>query len=123
MTAPTPSELEGWLAEHAIESVRLVLLDLHGVPRAKLVSAAHFPRVARAGHPWALPLLAVDIWQGMSPEERELGVETGWGNGVARPDLSTLRRGTIHLVLGLLSTVFSLRYLADQAAATMEITE
>jgi len=103
MTAPTPSELEAWLAEHAIESVRLVLLDLHGVPRAKLVSASHFPRVARAGHPWALPLLAVDIWQGMSPEERELGVETGWGNGVARPDLSTLRRlpwtrGTAHVM-------------------------
>src|SRR5215469_16535843 len=28
----------------------------------------------------------------MSPEEREFGVETGFGNGVARPDLRTLRR-------------------------------
>jgi hypothetical protein len=31
-------------------------------------------------------------------------------------DLSTLREGTIYLILGLLSTIFSLRYLADQAA-------
>ena len=31
-------------------------------------------------------------------------------------DLSTLRQGTIYLILGLLSSVFSLRYLADQAA-------
>src|SRR5215469_8736752 len=28
----------------------------------------------------------------MSPEEREFGVETGFGNGVAQPDLRTLRR-------------------------------
>ena len=89
---PTPAELGAWLEEQRIEAVRLVVLDLHGVPRAKLLTAAHFREVARRGHPWALPLVAVDIWQGMAPDERELGVETGFGNGVARPDLRTLRR-------------------------------
>jgi glutamine synthetase len=88
----TPAELDVWLEEQQIETVRLVVLDMHGVPRAKLLTAAHFRDVARRGHSWALPLVAVDIWQGMSPEEREFGVETGFGNGVARPDLGTLRR-------------------------------
>jgi glutamine synthetase len=102
-TGPTAGELASWLEEHGIEAVRLVVLDLHGVPRAKLVSAAHFPRVADRGHPWALPLLAVDIWQGLAPEEREMGVDTGYGNGVARPDLASLRllpwtRGTAHVM-------------------------
>jgi hypothetical protein len=35
---------------------------------------------------------AIDIWQGLSPEEREFGVETGFGNGVAQPDVRLLRR-------------------------------
>jgi glutamine synthetase len=86
------AELGAWLEEQEIETVRLVVLDLHGVPRAKLLTAGHFREVARRGHAWALPLVAVDIWQGMSPEEREFGIETGYGNGVARPDLRTLRR-------------------------------
>jgi glutamine synthetase len=88
----TPDEADVWLEERGIESVRLVVLDLHGVPRAKLLTAAHFREVARRGHAWALPLVAVDIWQGMAPDEREFGVETGFGNGVAMPDLATLRR-------------------------------
>jgi hypothetical protein len=44
-----------------------------------------------------------------SPEEAVFA-EVYWA------DLSTLRQGTIYLILGLLSSVFSLRYLADQAA-------
>jgi glutamine synthetase len=97
------AELTAWLEEHQIETVRLCVLDLHGVPRAKLVTAAHFRDVARRGHSWALPLVAVDIWQGLAPDEVELGVETGYGNGVARPDLRTLRRlpwtrGTAHVM-------------------------
>ncbi len=92
------------LQDDGIEAVRLVVVDLHGVPRAKTVTAAHFPEVARRGHPWALALLAVDIWQGMAPEEHELGIATGFGNGVVRPDLSTLRRlpwtrGTAHVMV------------------------
>lgn len=88
----TPAELDTWLQEEQIETVRLVVLDMHGVPRAKLLTAGHFRAVARRGHAWALPLVAVDIWQGLAPEEREFGIETGFGNGVARPDLRTLRR-------------------------------
>jgi len=100
---PAGGEVATWLERHGIHNVRLVVVDLHGVPRAKLITAAHFPQVAERGHPWALPLLAVDIWQGLAPDEREMGVETGFGNGVARPDLATLRllpwtRGTAHVV-------------------------
>lgn len=100
---PATSEVASWLEEHRVENVRLVVVDLHGVPRAKLLTAAHFREVARRGHPWALALLAVDIWQGLAPDERELGIETGFGNGVARPDLRTLRmlpwtRGTAHVI-------------------------
>jgi glutamine synthetase len=88
----SPGELSAWLEEHAIETVRLSVVDLHGVPRAKLLTAAHFREVARRGHAWALPLVAVDIWQGMAPDEHEYGIQTGFGNGVAMPDLRTLRR-------------------------------
>src|SRR5262249_19416586 len=40
---------------------------------------------------------------GLAPDELELGIDTGFGNGVARPDLRTLRRlpwtrGTAHVV-------------------------
>ena len=31
----TPAELDVWLDEQRIETVRLVILDMHGVPRAK----------------------------------------------------------------------------------------
>jgi glutamine synthetase len=92
------------LEREGVEAVRLVLVDLHGVPRAKLVTASHFRQVvAERGHPWALALLAADIWQGVAPEERELGVATGYGNGVWHPDLATLRRlpwtrGTAHVI-------------------------
>ena len=108
----TPGEADIWLEEQQIENVRLVVLDLHGVPRAKLLTAAHFRDVARRGHAWALPLVAVDIWQGMSPEEREYGIETGFGNGVARPDLRTLRLDTM-LAAYLLDPAESRYLLAD----------
>jgi hypothetical protein len=36
-------------------------------------------------------------------------------------DLSTIREGTVHLLLGLVATIFSLRYIADQAAVMPEV--
>jgi len=127
----TPGEADIWLEEQQIENVRLVVLDLHGVPRAKLLTAAHFRDVARRGHAWALPLVAVDIWQGMSPEEREYGIETGFGNGVARPDLRTLRRlpwtrASAHVMADVFTRAGEpaptarqgLRHVLDQADAT-----
>jgi glutamine synthetase len=80
------------LAEDGIDSVRIVLVDLHGVPRAKVVGAERFERIMTAGHAWALPLLAADLWQSIPPEETELGSEIGYRNGVMIPDLRTFAR-------------------------------
>ncbi len=75
-----------------IRQVRLVTVDLNGVPRAKMVTAERFlGHVVGHGHPWALPLTAVDIWQNL-PEGTGLGAEVGFGNGLLRPDLNTFRQ-------------------------------
>jgi glutamine synthetase len=75
-----------------IEQVRVVTIDLLGVPRAKMVTAERFlNRTVEGGHPWALALLAVDAWQNL-PEKTGLGEEIGFGNGVIVPDLRTFRR-------------------------------
>ncbi|HZU15517.1 MAG TPA: glutamine synthetase family protein [Candidatus Dormibacteraeota bacterium] len=91
--APAPDELRrkvlDAISSQGIDSVRLVTLDMHGVPRAKLLTARHFERVMTRGHPWALPLLACDLWEDMSEEERALGVEIGFGNGLLLPDLDS----------------------------------
>lgn len=75
-----------------IEMVRMVLVDLHGVPRAKVVSAERFSRVVERGHAWALPLLAADLWESIPPEETELAADIGYRNGVMVPDLTTFAR-------------------------------
>ena len=49
-----------------IRQVRVAMVDLNGIPRAKMVTADEFVgRVMERGHPWALPLVAVDIWQNL----------------------------------------------------------
>ena len=75
-----------------IALVRIVTVDLHGVPRSKLVSAHHFRAVITDGHPWALALLAADLWQDIPEEETILTSDIGWGNGVLMPDLRTFTR-------------------------------
>ena len=80
------------IAEDGIDSIRLVLVDLHGVPRAKQVSAARFERTTLRGHSWALPLLACDLWEDMAVEETGLGADIGFGNGIVMPDLRTFTR-------------------------------
>lgn len=80
-------ELDG-----SIGHVRIVTLDLHGVPRAKLVTARHFRSVIAHGHPYALALLAADMWQGIPDEETILTSDIGWGNGLLVPDLRTFAR-------------------------------
>ena len=72
-----------------IEQVRIVILDLHGVPRSKLVSAEHFRRVMTHGHGWGLCLLTCDLWQSIPAEEHILTSDIGWGNGILVPDLRT----------------------------------
>ena len=75
-----------------IRQVRLVTVDLNGVPRAKMVTAERFVgHVLDHGHPWALPLIAVDIWQNL-PDGTGYGAEIGFGNGVLRPALETFRQ-------------------------------
>jgi len=80
-------ELDGSVAQ-----VRIVTLDLHGVPRSKLLSARHFRSVITDGHPYALALLAADLWQGIPEEETILTSDIGWGNGILVPDLRTFTR-------------------------------
>jgi glutamine synthetase len=75
-----------------IRQVRVAMVDLNGIPRAKMVTAEEFVgRVMERGHPWALPLVAVDIWQNL-PDGSGYGEEIGYGNGVLRPDLTTFRQ-------------------------------
>jgi len=91
------------LTTEGIDTVRIVTVDLHGVPRTKLVSARRFERVMTSGHSWALPLLACDLWEDMAPEEKALGEDIGYGNGLLMPDLRTFTRlpwtrGTAHVM-------------------------
>jgi glutamine synthetase len=69
-----------------------VLVDVHGIPRGKLVSAERFAHTIEHGHAWALPLLAADMWQSIPPEETALMADIGYRNGVMTPDLATFRR-------------------------------
>ena len=112
MTPPEPvasanrdeeERVRSLIAGGGIDSVRIVVVDLHGVPRAKLVSAKRFEHVMKAGHAWALPLLAADLWQSIPPEETALMAEIGYRNGVMKPDLRSFvklpwTRSTAHVM-------------------------
>jgi len=75
-----------------IRQIRVVTMDIQGVPRAKMVTADRFlGRTIERGHPWALALLTVDAWQNL-PENTGLGAEIGFGNGVIVPDLRSFRQ-------------------------------
>jgi glutamine synthetase len=92
MTADVRDHVLKQIKENGIEDIRIVVLDLHGVPRGKVVNAKRFEHVLTNGHPWALPLLAVDLWESRPPEETEFGADIGYRNGVMMPDPSTFRR-------------------------------
>jgi len=74
--------------EGGINQVRLIVVDLHGIPRAKTVTGRRFSEVMQSGHAWQLPLVAVDIWQNL-PTETGYGEEVSFGNGKMVPDLRT----------------------------------
>lgn len=75
-----------------IKQVRVVTVDMNGIPRAKMVTSERFlGHVIDKGHPWALALAAVDIWQNL-PEGSGYGAEIGFGNGVLMPALETFRQ-------------------------------
>jgi glutamine synthetase len=81
-----------------ITTVRLLLVDLHGVARAKQVSAEYFAGILSTGHGWATPLLSVDLLQDYE-HTRNLPMD----NGVVIPDMSTFavlpwRPATAHVI-------------------------
>jgi len=85
-------EVRRQMESAGIKQVRVVTMDLQGVPRAKMVTADRFlDRTVERGHPWALALLSVDAWQNL-PDGTGLGAEIGFGNGVIVPDLRSYRQ-------------------------------
>ena len=94
--APSPERERAAVLERihreGIDSVRIITTDLHGVPRAKLVTAERFAKVMTDGHPYPLSLVAADLWEEIPREEAALGADVGFDNGVLLPDLSTFRK-------------------------------
>ena len=124
--APKDEVLEdvaGRIAANGINLVRMMLVDLHGIARAKQVTAEYFLEVARSGHTWATPLLAVDLIQDFGAD-----VEIGLDNAPLIPDLSTFaelpwRPGTAHVICDaaldaeVVTARASLRKVVDDARA------
>jgi glutamine synthetase len=80
------AEITGRIERDGVTKVRLLVTDLAGVARGKQITAERFVRrTLDEGHAWAKPLIAVDIWQNLSPDLADLPT----GNGVLRPDLAT----------------------------------
>lgn len=75
-------------AEH-IGNVRLVLTDLYGVPRGKVVAARRMERALTEGHPFAIPLFASNLWQRHAPGETVYTTDIGYRNGILRLDPAT----------------------------------
>lgn len=77
------SDLEG------VTNVRLLVPDMHGVPRAKTVVPEMLRSMVEDGHTWPSPLLAADLWQNIPEESMEA---LGTGNISIYPVLETLTR-------------------------------
>ena len=89
-----------------IANVRLVLTDLYGVPRGKVVAARRMERALTAGHPFAIPLFASNLWQRHAPSERVYSHDIGYRNGVLQLDPLTFAKlpwtpATAHLITDL----------------------
>jgi len=69
-----------------IRNVRLILTDLYGVARGKVVTAARMERAVTEGHPFAIPLFASNLWQRHAPGEHLYSNDIGYRNGVLRLD-------------------------------------
>ncbi len=72
-----------------IANVRLVLTDLYGVPRGKVVTARRMERALTQGHPFAIPLFASNLWQRHAPGETVYSNDIGYRNGVMHLDPAT----------------------------------
>ena len=89
-----------------IGNVRLILTDLYGVPRGKLVAAQRMERALAHGHPFAIPLFASNLWQRHAPGEHAYSTDIGYRNGVLRLDPLTFTPlpwtpGTAHVITDL----------------------
>jgi glutamine synthetase len=69
-----------------IRNVRLILTDLYGVARGKVVTAARMERAMTEGHPFAIPLFASNLWQRHAPGEHLYSNDIGYRNGILRLD-------------------------------------
>ena len=69
--------------------MRLVLTDLYGVPRGKVVTARRMERALTQGHPFAIPLFASNLWQRHAPGETVYSNDIGYRNGVMHLDPAT----------------------------------
>lgn len=69
-----------------IRNVRLVLTDLYGVARGKVITARRIERAFTEGHPFAIPLFASNLWQRHAPGEHVYSHDIGYRNGVLRLD-------------------------------------
>jgi glutamine synthetase len=83
------AELLKRVRDESIRNVRLVVTDLYGVPRGKVVPVERFERALTDGHPFAIPLLACNLWERHSPGERAYSEDIGYRNGVLRLDPAT----------------------------------
>ena len=94
------------ISDEGIRTVRLVVTDMYGVPRGKVIPVERFERALTGGHPFAIPLLACNLWQNHSTVETEYGQDIGYRNGVLILDPSTFTslpwtQGTAHVLTDL----------------------
>ena len=105
--AAVPSaEILKRIEAESIRNVRLVITDLYGVPRGKVVTAARMERALTEGHPFAIPLFASNLWQRHAPGEHLYSSDIGYRNGVLHADPLTFAPlpwtpGTAHLLTDL----------------------
>ena len=84
--APVPADVLKRIAAEDIRNIRLVLTDLYGVPRGKVITGQRIERALTEGHPFAIPLFASNLWQRHAPGEHVYGDDIGYRNGVLRLD-------------------------------------
>jgi glutamine synthetase len=85
-TAILSTQILKRIESEGIRNVRLVLTDLYGVPRGKVVTARRMERALSEGHPFAIPLFASNLWQRHAPGEHTYSNDIGYRNGVLRLD-------------------------------------
>jgi glutamine synthetase len=104
--AAMSAEILKRIQDEDIGNVRLILTDLYGVARGKLVTARRMERALAHGHPFAIPLFACNLWQRHAPGEHAYSTDIGYRNGVLRLDPLTFTPlpwapGTAHIITDL----------------------